>query len=942
MKIKDLFGICFYYWYGSGGHQSIGKLPLSVQNTELINADGKWVSTIRNTNEFKLHRAFVDNWIVVPETESNNQTFTLKTNPTEQNFYFDEYFKLMKANGITNIWCASGCFDWYKPFLGSNSQRKSACYDPRLSPSDPAAWKDFAHLCKLIAQKYNDTGLVDYIQCLNEWDFRWNVARVITPEEYAVCFKQCYDAIRSVSQSQKIMAGCTLTPDMDTAIRFVNKLEQLYQDEGKSMPTDWVYTFNNYIRTESNNQGSGVGATAEEVDRYNVFFKPLNDFLTEKNIDGFACTESGWNTSPSTSVSAMKSKAPSLEGFSIEEAQGILMIRTTLILASLPKFKGITYYHCRDEYEAEPFTYMGVNRKDWTPKPARIIIQQFLNEYGNNEVKSFFRTGDTYHVILDNNNTLSWTDKTNIGTLTPMPKKTVMKHLEVKNNRLYLDNELFKIIEANSPETRLKECSIQELNELNSYGVNTIYATCFGKDGSVPVTPFINNDPNQGFDDNKVNRWLTYLEYWVYGFENKHICHLLLSEKETHYSLSEQKHKEMIDYLTNKFKSIEGYIIWDREELDQGKSDYINTFYSYLKQKAPYSIRAMHNNTNENPWAGFENSDLIQLLSLQEWQGNFDRRIRELTTNTQWAVYVSEVTGGFQPNDIQKTIDLWNAGGNKSSGIGFYIASKDQSPPTFHSQYKNLYLKVAELNKQIQQPIYGCTDPTALNYDPNATIDNNTCIYENQNDIMTIGYSTKADRTDFKELNSGDTIPTGTYYIEARNVKAPVFFTLEKDGVTLVKDKQENITPFDLDGGTPRNFTNGNYSLTVKDKTSQFRINFVVGTLLKTGTLSVTTSPIKSGIYINSKKEGTGSISLMLPVGDYTISYDAVDGYTTPDPQTIKITENSIISIEGIYEQIIHEEVYETNEPMVLQFTINEMSFMTKRGKVTLKYKPGV
>lgn len=266
--------------------------------------------------------------------------------------------------------------------------------------------------------------------------------------------------------------------------------------------------------------------------------------------------------------------------------------------------------------------------------------------------------------------------------------------LNIKNNRLYFADKPFTIIEANSPETRLRECSFTELDELNSYGANTLYATCNGKESTVTINPFKNNDINQGFDDVKVDKWKAYLEKWVFGYPGKlHILHLLLSEKESHYLLTEAQHKSMIDYLTTKFASMRGYIIWNREELDMNKQAYINTFYSYLKQVDPLNIRGMHNNTNEDPWNGFENSDLIQFLALQEWEGNFGRRLDSLVPKNQnWAGYVSEKTGGFQPTDVSKVEPLIKCS-QYNSGIGFFISTKDHQPPTFHSEYKNLYIE---------------------------------------------------------------------------------------------------------------------------------------------------------------------------------------------------------------------------------------------------------
>lgn len=428
MKLKDILGICMYNWYGGGGHSSIGKLPLSVSGTELKNADGKEVSTIRAISNFKLHRAFVDNWIVVPETQP---PFTLKVQPTEQNFYFDDYFKLQKANGITNIWSASGCFDWYVPFLGGKSQRKTACYDPRLSPTDPNAWQDLAQLCKLIAERYKDNGLVDYIQVLNEWDFRWNVPHILTPEEYAVGFYECYKAIRSVSSTQKIMVGCTLTPEMQTFTRLFGTLDTLAANEGKPKVRDVTVTFNLYSRTQSANQGDGIGATFEEVNQYGRFLKPLNDWCKQEGLK-WGMTESGYNSSPSTSAAAMKNKAPLLEGFTLEQAQGILAIRTALICASLSECVGITFYHTKDGYEAEPFTYHGFNydkdfggKEDWSAKPARTICEDFLSEFGIFESTNYQESSNgIYSIILSDGRMLAWTDNKNAQGFTPFPKLT--------------------------------------------------------------------------------------------------------------------------------------------------------------------------------------------------------------------------------------------------------------------------------------------------------------------------------------------------------------------------------------------------------------------------------------------------------------------------------------------------------------------------------------
>lgn len=368
------------------------------------------------------------------------------------------------------------------------------------------------------------------------------------------------------------------------------------------------------------------------------------------------------------------------------------------------------------------------------------------------------------------------------------------KHLEIINNQLHLDGQPFKIVEANSPESRLRECSFAELDQLNSCGINTIYATLYGGDAT-DVHPFNNrNNPSQGFNEARVNTWLAYLEHWIYDYPEKHIVHLLLSEKENHFTLSEANHKAMITYLTTKFKSIEGYVIYDREELPTGKSAYINNYYSFLKTKAPYSIRAVHNNTNENPWSGFSNNSdtLIQFLSFQEWQGNFDRRIRsQVTSSTVWAGYSSEVTGGFQtfPSCSTLTATLCNAGGNYSSGMGFFISSKDQSPPTFHGPYCGCYQYANSLLNDTENDTI-ITTPTTMEivYSPNFSLSPSTV------------------------LTNGATLPTGGMWFGVRTGTGTYTFKLQRG--TSTQNFTDNSAPYQFKANW---LQEGSYTLTVNN-----------------------------------------------------------------------------------------------------------------------------
>lgn len=407
MKLKDILGITGYYYYGFGGHFTSGAPNMTIQDTSLYkNSGATKVCTIEACKSFKLNRAFVDNFAV---TTTSLDTF--QTEPTHQGFYYDSFLKLLKANNITTIWSATGEFNWIAE--SGYSQRKSPCYDHSKSPLDSTAWQDLATLCSLITQKYKDNQLLDYIQPLNEFDFRWNVSHVLTPEEYAVCFYECYKAIRNVSLTQKIIIGSTINPTIDTLTRFLNKLDTI-------TPTpirDFYLDFHWYMRDGSSNQGGGTtGITPEDAKAYE-FGKQLDQLCEQKGLLGWFCTETGWATDNS------KQHAPDLEGFTRAEAQGILFTRLALIWGACKYCKGVTFWHSRDLYDSEPYAYAGVNNKDWSAKAGRLIVDDFLNKYGELEVDFFIQTATNRYVAgLNNDTSLGWTNKLNEGAITPKPE----------------------------------------------------------------------------------------------------------------------------------------------------------------------------------------------------------------------------------------------------------------------------------------------------------------------------------------------------------------------------------------------------------------------------------------------------------------------------------------------------------------------------------------
>ncbi|MBA7581398.1 hypothetical protein ES708_23301 [subsurface metagenome] len=68
-----------------------------------------------------------------------------------------------------------------------------------------------------------------------------------------------------------------------------------------------------------------------------------------------------------------------------------------------------------------------------------------------------------------------------------------------------------------------------------------------------------------------------------------------------------------------------------------------------------------------------------------------------------------------------------------------------------------------------------------------------------------------------------------------------------------------------------------------------------------TGMLKVTTTPVSGAIYVNGTYIGSGSKSIELDVGNYTVSFGDVSGYVTPSSRTARIYEDQTTTITGVY-----------------------------------------
>lgn len=73
----------------------------------------------------------------------------------------------------------------------------------------------------------------------------------------------------------------------------------------------------------------------------------------------------------------------------------------------------------------------------------------------------------------------------------------------------------------------------------------------------------------------------------------------------------------------------------------------------------------------------------------------------------------------------------------------------------------------------------------------------------------------------------------------------------------------------------------------------------------ETGTLTVTTTPVRGAIFVDNIFKSTSFWSGSVNSGDHIVSFGDVSGYITPFPQTVTVMTNQAISAVGIYRKII-------------------------------------
>lgn len=420
------------------------------------------------------HRHFADNRRYVAGGGNDDYNLAsrneLMVARSPQGWFTDEYLQLLKDNGVNAIWTLQGRFPW-QDTIGKPGKVMPIMEADYANQSDPSVWKDLADFAAQLAIRYADDtaafldearvwqydptlgsqnlhlqylnntpkaglGLVDAIQVLNEPNFNpsWSGAtNAVTAEGTAAAYYAVYQAVRKYSQTMRIITGppIGIKNDREFLRRVLNHLKTLF---GGTVPSDVEISFHWYMREKDQDQsktGQDTGASPEFVDAYELG-KWVNDLCHEFNIAGWWCTETGWSAAPEPDIDKSANAAPIQEGFTQLESQGILMKRLLLIWGSLDKHQGTTFWHCKDHYDSGAFFKGGLlyDDSESTPKPARDIYVDFIDEYHGWDVTGYYpnpETNEFYAMLEDEFGTirvLGWSDRVfnNEKNLTPDPK----------------------------------------------------------------------------------------------------------------------------------------------------------------------------------------------------------------------------------------------------------------------------------------------------------------------------------------------------------------------------------------------------------------------------------------------------------------------------------------------------------------------------------------
>lgn len=803
LTFNELTGCNTYPCYGGGGILSTPWPPFTISGYDVLKASGERVFTIEKMYPFKLQRFFIDNFIF-----NEGPPVTLQTEPTPGNFWIDTYFKLCKANGIKTWWAPAGVFAWHKmpinPSTGKEySRRKSMPIPPGSDPFTKEAWDEIAELQKQIGAHYNGTGLLDYLELVgNEcFDFPWNTVLKGTPEMVAEGAYWCYKAVRSVNTELKLVLPSGTSWNLNRLKEVPFYLKKKFESMGEQMPADLYHTSHNYLRDNSQSQGPGTTGITPEDAKMNEWSYGMDLICKEFGLLGYLVGESGYGTDNDAQ------HAPDIEGFDRGTSQGVCNLRFGAILGTSPYFKGVTFYHCRDLFDQGAYDYTGYSDKDWNWKKAMYITVDFKEKYGDfSPVEYSFKNEISTLKIQKGEEVkwLQWTNKQNIGNLTPMfqeveePTQPPMPNLQVLTKQLqWSDGQPCNLIHADSPESRLhpnyKAAFSAECKLLPTFGINTITVTMRGDDVTA-ISPWVNNNPAQGVDTAKLQTWHDQLKEFLTECEKNNLRGVIiayLGERTNFKSITEAQYQEWINAMTPIFEDISGSIIWGWEEIWDGSESatmiFADRIGGYLKSKLPKSLMMIHNNPGQKPWRGMSN--VVQIVCIQETS------VEAMKVSAQDAF-----SKGFVPHFHE----LYP---------GFKLSNSEATNKALMTQLCNAALSINVKNVGCFSSDYDLQSPDAnkLSYlykHQSALINGST---PNPNPTNMLKYSLSPNPFPNALPLNGATIPSG----------AKIYIFWDGVGKTPLKfqpsGQLENGAPYEYKGGQPVIFADGNHTVTVHD-----------------------------------------------------------------------------------------------------------------------------
>lgn len=427
------------------------------------------------------------------------------------------------------------------------------------------------------------------------------------------------------------------------------------------------------------------------------------------------------------------------------------------------------------------------------------------------------------------------------------------------------------LIHFDSPEVRLlngyESALSGEINALAPLG-NCLTFDMRSDDVS-NLTFFINNNPANGIDMPKLNKWAGQIKEWIderakYTDDGCGIGYL--GSRTNWNSLSDAGNFAIIDALGIAFAGIQHRMIWGWEEIGQNSTGsavaaFYNKMTPRIKAAMPDSLVMLHNNPGEKHWRTPMNVDLIciQETSLANMAAS-----AQDAYNLGYAVHMHEWYNPIQSGSLtaakKKLIDDYtNTKKDIVSGYGLYIHGYDLSKPS---------LVNLDTQKYFSQKLSGTTP------DPNPTTMN--LILGTNSTITPIG----------QDLNGKTFAPNTNQYIwlsgAPGEISGPIDFYLNGAKV----GNTENQYPFTILGDTlgnahPIKFPAGIHKIEARRGTQVLATaTFTVGTGTPTPILGCTNPQATNYNPNATQDDGSCIFDTDTPRVDITITKTAgVDVY---------------------------------------------------------------